>query len=360
MIRVLFVVSENGVGMRPFAASIINTLYASGKFDISVVCVDGRQGKYSGLINRDIARVVNYPSGFISRAICKIWPHYILRVVEYEITRFCPDYIHFLTGEFTFAFPCLMRVFNHNFYYTVHDLYPHERYKLSFKESLIEHYVQWGNRLLRRKACTLTTSSKMQMHELEKLYPASKVMFTPFPTLVTDKIRSGEKHVDELNGRRDYILFFGSVDLYKGIDILIKAWSDSDYLVKYQLVIAGRGNDIFEEQPGIIRINRFIDDEEIVSLFNNAAVIVYPYRSATMSGVLSLAYYFKKKVVCSDVDFFKQYQSRNTIFFERGNSYKLQNALIQSLSSDYYDDNAYEEYFSKDCLVEAYVDLYVR
>ena len=70
--------------------------------------------------------------------------------------------------------------------------------------------------------------------------------------------------------------------------------------------MAGKGIQYFDTniQKGEIRINRFIEDSELKYLYENAAIVVYPYRSATMSGVLSLAYYFKKKVVSIGYSFF--------------------------------------------------------
>jgi len=63
-----------------------------------------------------------------------------------------------------------------------------------------------------------------------------------------------------------------------------------------KLVIAGKGHVYETHDKRIIRICRFIDDSEIAELFKRAQYIVYPYRSATMSGVLSIAYYFNKKI----------------------------------------------------------------
>ena len=91
---------------------------------------------------------------------------------------------------------------------------------------------------------------------------------------------------------KEYILFFGTVDKYKGVDLLVDAYCNLT-CKSLKLVIAGRGFDIETHNENIIRINRFIEDEEVAYLFKKAKFIVYPYRSATMSGVLSLAYYFK-------------------------------------------------------------------
>ena len=48
---------------------------------------------------------------------------------------------------------------------------------------------------------------------------------------------------------------------------------------------------------------RFIKDSEVRDLFSRAAVVVYPYISATQSGVTSIASYFDKPMVLSDLPF---------------------------------------------------------
>lgn len=67
--------------------------------------------------------------------------------------------------------------------------------------------------------------------------------------------------------------------------------------------------------------NRYIADEEIRNLYEGAACVVYPYYSATQSGVLSLAFYFETPVICSDIPFFKAIieKSQSGILFDNGN-----------------------------------------
>ena len=50
------------------------------------------------------------------------------------------------------------------------------------------------------------------------------IYYCPFPTLVTADIENGEKVASELNGINDYILFFGRIELYKGVHLLYNAY----------------------------------------------------------------------------------------------------------------------------------------
>ena len=82
-------------------------------------------------------------------------------------------------------------------------------------------------------------------------------------------------------------------------------------------------------------MNRYIKDTEIANLYKNAACVVYPYISATQSGVLSLAYYFETPILASDVPFFKDsiQQSKNRILFRNGNLKDLKEKLLLLLNS---------------------------
>lgn len=97
--------------------------------------------------------------------------------------------------------------------------------------------------------------------------------------------------------------------------------------------MAGKGIQYFDTniQKGEIRINRFIEDSELKYLYENAAIVVYPYRSATMSGVLSLAYYFKK-VVSIGYSFFIDNISLQTSVFQSGNIYDLSEKIRVKLN----------------------------
>jgi len=79
--------------------------------------------------------------------------------------------------------------------------------------------------------------------------------------------------------------------------------------------------------------------------------VVFPYISATQSGVLSLACYFRKPALVSDVPFFMEHVSRSPIAqtFKNGSVPDLQQSLIQILhASDERMAEAQAEYYNKE------------
>ncbi|MCO6486380.1 MAG: glycosyltransferase [Saprospiraceae bacterium] len=108
------------------------------------------------------------------------------------------------------------------------------------------------------------------------------------------------------------LLFFGYIRHYKGLDILLRALA---LLLKddaaFALLIAGECyedpnvynaliRELHLDQRVIFR-NAYIPNEEVGAWFRAADVVVLPYRSATQSGILNLAYGLEKPVVCTRV-----------------------------------------------------------
>ncbi|MCL1934683.1 MAG: glycosyltransferase [Candidatus Azobacteroides sp.] len=118
----------------------------------------------------------------------------------------------------------------------------------------------------------------------------------------------------KLDPEKKTLLFFGLIRDYKGLDLLIAAMSLLDE--SYQLIIAGESYGDFEKyrqaienSPARLRIkvlNRYISDDEVPQLFSAADLLVTPYRSATQSGVIPVAYHFDVPVLATDVGGLKE------------------------------------------------------
>jgi glycosyltransferase involved in cell wall biosynthesis len=117
-----------------------------------------------------------------------------------------------------------------------------------------------------------------------------------------------------LNPNKTTLLFFGLIREYKGLDTLIEAMTHLDDT--YQLLIAGESYGSFqkyrkqiEHSPAKNRIevrNYYIEDRDVPVLFSAADVLVLPYKSATQSGVLPVAYHYETPVVATDVGGFRE------------------------------------------------------
>lgn len=223
---------------------------------------------------------------------------------------------------------------------TVHDLHPHEA-KCAPHRMLRFHILNKRNKEAMVRARYLVTNSRTQYKEMQSLFPNKRLFFHDFPSLVTPIVAKGGVVPKELQSqKRPYILFFGRIEEYKGIALLYKAFTESPEISdKYDLVIAGSGQIPFERKSNeqqVTFINRYILDEEVRYLYEHAACVVYPYISATQSGVLSIAYYFGTPVLASDVDFFRSIiaPSGAGCLFKKSNVEDLREQLKYILSHD--------------------------
>lgn len=252
---------------------------------------------------------------------------------------------------------------------TVHDLRPHEAEKEWYK--MIRHRVgdKWLADSLKKGDCFIT-NSKQQERILKDEYPEKSIFYHSFPSLVTDIVKNGNDvpiEIKELN--HPYILFFGLIEAYKGVSLLYDVFLSTPELNQnYCLLIAGRGTNFhIENRPeqNVLFINRYIADTEIAYLYRHARVVVYPYISATQSGVLSLASYFGTPILASDVPFFKESirDGYNGKLFRCGDKKYLKLALLQLLNTDtteisHNEKEYYKSYYEKGVLREQLLAIY--
>ena len=109
-----------------------------------------------------------------------------------------------------------------------------------------------------------------------------------------------------------YVLFFGFIRDYKGLDLLLDAMADKRLeKLGVHLIVAGEfyGNpEPYHEQLRRLNLgNRvilhtdFIPDHEVNQYFCAADIVAQPYKSATQSGVSQIAYNFEKPMLVTNV-----------------------------------------------------------
>ena len=109
-----------------------------------------------------------------------------------------------------------------------------------------------------------------------------------------------------------YLLFFGFIRDYKGLDLLLQAMADERIRrMKLKLIVAGEyyGNqEFFEKMIADLRLENqlilktdYILAEEVRCYFGAADLVVQPYKSATQSGISQIAYHFEKPMLVTAV-----------------------------------------------------------
>ena len=125
---------------------------------------------------------------------------------------------------------------------------------------------------------------------------------------ITDKA-SALKSLNLKEGK--YILFFGLIRKYKGLDLAIRAMSNKLIVEKnIKLIIAGEFYDSEERYQDLIRdlslnniiiYNKFIANKQVPDFFSVSNLVILPYTSATQSGVTQLAMYYNKPMLVTNV-----------------------------------------------------------
>jgi len=115
-----------------------------------------------------------------------------------------------------------------------------------------------------------------------------------------------------LYNQNAYILFFGFIRQYKGLDLLLEAFAD-ERLRKFPLKLIVAGEFYENPEPYLSQIAKlklgnfvelrtvFIPDSEVRNYFSVADIVAQPYRTATQSGVSQIAYHFEKPMLVTNV-----------------------------------------------------------
>lgn len=100
-----------------------------------------------------------------------------------------------------------------------------------------------------------------------------------------------------------YILFFGRISPYKGLDYLIPAMDNiAESRKDVSLVIAGKGTlpKSVINKDYIKVINDYVSNDDLVAMIRNAMFVVCPYTDATQSGVVSTVLALGTPMVVTD------------------------------------------------------------
>jgi len=186
-----------------------------------------------------------------------------------------------------------------------HNVIPHEKMPL---------WKGLTGRLLR--ACDgFIVLSRSVLDELDEFTDTPQRRFVPHPVYdIFGEAVSREEAANHLGldptGR--YILFFGYVRKYKGLDLLLRAFAGSaDKHPDLKLIVAGEFYSDKKETENLVRdlgiaekviiADRFIPANEVRYYFSLADLVAQPYLSATQSGVTQIAYHFNVPMLVTDV-----------------------------------------------------------
>jgi glycosyltransferase involved in cell wall biosynthesis len=146
---------------------------------------------------------------------------------------------------------------------------------------------------------------------LKQLLPDANYIVTPHPTYA--ELGTSETAVlpVPIPNDRPLLLFAGFVRPYKGLDILLDAMPLVLEKRPLHLLVAGefwQGTAVYEEQierlgiaDAVTLLDDYLPNEALAACLRRADVVVLPYRSATQSGIIQMAFGQGKPVITTDV-----------------------------------------------------------
>ncbi|MCW3121838.1 MAG: glycosyl transferase family 1 [Flavipsychrobacter sp.] len=150
-----------------------------------------------------------------------------------------------------------------------------------------------------------------------KTFTDKPAYFTPHPVYDSyNEVVSKQEACAKIGLPDDkkYLLFFGFIREYKGLDLLLEAMADARIRqAGIELIAAGEyynkeveanNNSIIEKhqlQKTVHLRTDFIPNSEVRYYFSAADLVVQPYKHATQSGITQIAFHFEKPMVVTNV-----------------------------------------------------------
>ncbi len=194
--------------------------------------------------------------------------------------------------------------------YICHNVFPHERFLLDKK--LTRMALKRGDRYI--------LHAQGEVKDLLSIKPDADYKVQVHPTYSAfnfdDLDRHSAREMLDIPDDEDVMLFFGFVREYKGLKHLLNAvhiLKEKQYRDRQvpRLYVVGDfdGNreeyltlmDKLKISDDIRLIDGYVPDKEVEKYFSSADLVVLPYESATQSGIVQIAYGFRKPVIVTDV-----------------------------------------------------------
>lgn len=246
-----------------------------------------------------------------------------------EYVRFNPDIFHF-SAPLTRPWMFLYWLYGKKVL-TLHDPFPHSgQYNDKMERSRIIAFKHSDNIIMLDKE-NVDKFSDYYNYPKENIYVSKLGYF--------DYLKNFPYEDPIIEGK--YILFFGQIFQYKGIEYLLEAMIKVHKVhPDIKLVVAGGGKYYFDIEPYIkldyiIIKNEYIKMKRLVGLLRNCMFSVAPYTDATQSGLLLNSFSLSIPMVASSVGHFPKMikEGEFGLLVKPRNVDDLANAIIKLIES---------------------------
>ena len=252
---------------------------------------------------------------------------------DYVIFRFWNPFFSICLGFIAFLLKNIKKIG------WVDNVFPHK--KIPFQNLLIYFFLKKMNAFLVMSESVKNDVEKFQIKT--PIFNSIHPIYNNFGKIVTQSLARQKINISFDN---KYILFFGFIRKYKGLDLLLDSMSDKKIIDrKIKLIVAG---EFYENKKyyhnkikalnltdSVYIYDHYIENNEVNNYFCAADLVVQPYLSATQSGISMIAFHFNKPVLATNVGGLSEYVENNK------NGYLVEpiSKDIISCIVDYFDNN---------------------
>lgn len=178
----------------------------------------------------------------------------------------------------------------------------------------------------------------------------------------------------KLDPQKKYVLFFGFIREYKGLDLLLEAFASIH--ADCHLIIAGEyytDKQAYDKLIAKLEIgdrihhfHHFIPDEEVKYYFCASDLVVQPYKHATQSGVTQIAYHFDVPMIVTNTGGLPEMVPDKKVGYvtapDSGEIARAIDTFFQEGKSEYFQSNIREEKkrFSWSRMTKTILDVYQK
>jgi glycosyltransferase involved in cell wall biosynthesis len=262
---------------------------------------------------------------------------------------------------------------------------------ISLVDNAIPHEKRFGDRMFSNyflKSChAFLAMSQSVLKDLQQFNVSRLTTFSEHPLYTSfgepqDKIASRKKlgldpnaRLNDTVGQGKYMLFFGLIRRYKGLDLLLEAMSDERVKASgIKLIVAGEyyeDKTYYDEiisrlklEDQVVLHTKFIPDEDVKWYFSACDIVTQTYHSATQSGVTKIAIQFEKPSLVTNVGGLGEIVEHG----KAGYVIAPDKKIIADHIIDFYDNNREAEFVARvredkklygwDVIVKAFENLY--
>lgn len=221
--------------------------------------------------------------------------------------------VHFqwtLSNVYDSLFVKILNFFERNTIFTIHNVLPHDSNLTDSKKAIFGRLYKSFRKIIVHnnfsKSALFGNFPYLKKENVSVINHGNYLFLNDFNSKIS---RDGALELLNLSKDNYYILFFGYIRDYKGLDLFLSSFKLTNK--KIHLIIAGKCNDfsyyddfikIYKIEDRVHKFLEYIDIQDFAKYFYASDLVVFPYKNIYESGAIQSAFAFSKPVLTSNIE----------------------------------------------------------